>query len=399
MAKTIPAFVDPALLVWARESARLSVAELAERLKLAVDRVAAWEQGTDRPSVPQLRKLASVVKRPVAVFFLPEPPRDFDALRDFRRTMVDGAPAISSQLEAELYRAQELREAALALVDGADAVEGNRFPVTATLSESPDDVAARLRAVLSVSYEAQKGWRDSYQALSEWRLAVEALDVLVVNMSGIDVSDARGFSIAAFPWPLIALNTRDSANGRIFTLMHELAHLALHEGGICDWQDERRLVPSDRTIESFCNQVAAALLLPRDLVESTIAAAPSPRADDWSDDTLARFARRLSVSEESLLLRLLHLGRASQAHFTKMRATFQERYARAAASSSRPIVKYEKKMVGRLGTAYLDLAFGAYYAQRLTLCELSSYTGIRVQNLGKVEREAFGITRVPGVNA
>ena len=40
--------------------------------------------------------------------------------------------------------------------------------------------------------------------------------------------------------------------------------------------------------------------------------------------------------------------------------------------------------------------FNAYYERRLTLSELSSYTGVRVQHLPKVEREAFGMSRVPG---
>jgi Zn-dependent peptidase ImmA (M78 family)/transcriptional regulator with XRE-family HTH domain len=399
MAKSIPALVEPRLLVWARESARLSLGELAERLKVSGERITAWEAGAAHPSVAQLRKLAKAVRRPVAVFFLPEPPRDFEALRDFRRTTVKGAPSVSPELEAELYRAQELRAAALTLADEDDTGAGAAFPVTATQAEDPEMVGGRLRAVLDVSYEAQRGWRDSYQALDEWRTAVEALGVLVINMRGIEVEDARGFSIAAFPWPLVALNTRDAANGRIFTLMHELTHLALREGGICDWKDERHLAPTDRVIETFCNRVASAVLLPRDLVEQTTAGAPAPRADGWPDALLRTYARRLCVSEESLLLRLVQLGRASQAFYVQKRDEYRERYALAATKKSKPVVPYERVIVGRLGTAYLDLAFSAYYAQRLTLSELSSYTGVRVDNLGKVEREAFGITRVPGVSA
>jgi Zn-dependent peptidase ImmA (M78 family)/DNA-binding XRE family transcriptional regulator len=401
MAKTIPALVDPQLLSWARDSVRLSVSELAATLDVLPERIVAWESGAAHPSVAQLRKLAKAVRRPVAVFFLPEPPKDFDALRDFRRTAADGLPAISPELEAELQRAHELRDAALALASVDEEAIATTFPVTASEDEDPEVVARRLRAVLNVSYSAQRKWATPHQALNEWRAAVEDLGVLVINMRAIEVADARGFSIAGFPWPLIALNTKDAPNGRIFTLMHELAHLALHEGGICDWTEERRMAAPVRAIEAFCNRVAGAILLPPDLVEETIAAAPTQRADDWTDETLRAFARRLSVSEEALLLRLVQIGRASQAFYARKRDEFRARYEQAAANNKarKPKVRYEQMMVGRLGVAYLDLAFGAYYARKLTLSELSSYTGVRVQNLGKVEREAFGITRVPGVIA
>ena len=53
--------------------------------------------GEAHPSIPQLKKLAGVYKRPLSVFFLPEPPSDFMALRDFRRLALTGiAPSARS---------------------------------------------------------------------------------------------------------------------------------------------------------------------------------------------------------------------------------------------------------------------------------------------------------------
>lgn len=66
-------------------SAALTVEEAAKRLGQPPDRLAAWEPGEERLSVAQLRDAARVYKRPLAVFYLPEPPRDFQPLRDFRR--------------------------------------------------------------------------------------------------------------------------------------------------------------------------------------------------------------------------------------------------------------------------------------------------------------------------
>lgn len=393
MSKSPPALVEASLLLWARQSSRLPLEDIAARLKVPKSHIEAWEEGSSRPSVAQLRKLAAAYRRPVAVFFLPEPPRDFEALRDFRRTEAE-AVAISSELELDLRRATEVRDGALSLLDSDD--EGPSFPVSASLSDSPERIGEDIRRALAVTDDAQLHWGDSYKALREWRSAVEGLGVLVVNMRGVDVKDARGFSIAEFPLPLIALNAKDSANGRLFTLMHEAAHLALHDGGICDWTPERRLAPDARAVETFCNAVAAAVLLPPGLVHRVARTAQIPGPEDWSDDLLRRHARALSVSEEALLRRFVDLGLTSDRFYAAKRTEYLKRYAEAAKRQSKPVVSYERRVVGQLGLAYLDLAFSAYYARRLTLSELSSYTGVRVTNLAKVEREAFGMSRVPG---
>lgn len=372
----------------------MTVEDAAASLKLPASRVAAWEAGEEHPSVAQLRKLAQIYRRAVAVFFLPEPPKGFDTLRDFRRTSEE-APALSEELEADLRRAQELRDAALSLFELSE-VEPNSFDVSARLSEDPEVVGARIRASLAVSYDDQLAWGDSYKALREWRAAVENLSVLVINMASVNVSDARGFSIAHFPLPLIALNAKDMPNGRLFTLMHEMAHLALHDGGICDWTPERKLVTADRRVEAFCNRVSAAVLLPEDLVRTVVSFERIPAPDAWPDETLRKHSKAVSVSEEAFLRRLMDLGFATPEFYARKRSEYLERYAEGAKKASKPIVSFERRIVGRLGRAYLDLAFNAYYERRLTLSELSSYTGVRVQHLPKVEREAFGMSRVPG---
>jgi transcriptional regulator with XRE-family HTH domain len=99
MARSIPALVKPALLIWARERSGLQLEQAAQKLKIAPDILRAWETGADRPSISQVRKLGEVYKRPLAVFFLPEPPKDFDAQREFRRL-----PGVTPQNESPEMR-------------------------------------------------------------------------------------------------------------------------------------------------------------------------------------------------------------------------------------------------------------------------------------------------------
>ena len=85
MAKSLPALVEPSVLRWARESIGLTPLAASRKIKVPDERVEQWEAGERHRSIAQLREAARVYKRALAVFVLPTPPAEFDALRDFRR--------------------------------------------------------------------------------------------------------------------------------------------------------------------------------------------------------------------------------------------------------------------------------------------------------------------------
>src|SRR5688572_5896437 len=110
----IPAMVKPALLQWARENAGLSIENAALKAEIETDRLRDWEAGTDQPSIPQLRKLGEIYKRPIAVFFLSQPPHGFDPQREFRRlpglTPQVESPQLRLMLRTALFRREAARE-------------------------------------------------------------------------------------------------------------------------------------------------------------------------------------------------------------------------------------------------------------------------------------------------
>src|SRR5436190_2941328 len=142
MPRSIPALVKPALLIWARERAGLPLEDAAAKANVEVERLREWEQGQDRPSIPLLRKLGEVYKRPIAVFFLPEPPQGFDPQREFRRlpglTPQKESPEFRLALRTALFRREAARELYQSL--------GEQIPVSITSvrpDEDEEDVAQR----------------------------------------------------------------------------------------------------------------------------------------------------------------------------------------------------------------------------------------------------------------
>jgi transcriptional regulator with XRE-family HTH domain len=70
----VPARITPAVLAWARHSARLEIAVAADKADVKEKALAEWESGIAQPSLSRLRKLAQVYKRPLLVFYLNERP-------------------------------------------------------------------------------------------------------------------------------------------------------------------------------------------------------------------------------------------------------------------------------------------------------------------------------------
>ena len=88
--------VEAPILKWARDTAGLTPEEAARSLQTNEAKVLAWEQGDERPSMPQLRKVATVYKRQLSDFYLPAPPDEGPLPHDFRRLPGDGVFVASS---------------------------------------------------------------------------------------------------------------------------------------------------------------------------------------------------------------------------------------------------------------------------------------------------------------
>ena len=145
MAQRVEALVEPELLVWARKSARYDVDGAAKRVRVSPERLASWEAGDARPTVKQLRALGKVYGRPLAIFYLAEPPRDAQPLRDYRRVWGDAERVMSPQLAKEIEIARDRRNTALELLE-LEGGEPIRFRLRANLDEDPDAVVALLVA-------------------------------------------------------------------------------------------------------------------------------------------------------------------------------------------------------------------------------------------------------------
>jgi len=382
------AHVKPELIRWVREDAGLSLEEAARKAGVRPEQVAMWERGEALPTVRQLRLLGRAARRPLAVFYLPSPPQGFQAMRDFRRLPGVGAGEWSTALRLAVRAAVERREIAVELAEGLEEPVP-AFRGAADPAEPPEVVAGRLRELLGVPMEQQRGWADGYAAFNAWRSAVEELGVLVFQAPGIDLQEMRGFSLAEVPMPAIVLNVRDTPQGRIFTLVHEFCHLLIRQGGVCDLEDAGVRAPEEDRIEVFCNAVAAEALVPRDALRASETVVSHERGDPvWGDGELTTLAQEFSVSREVILRRLLTLGLTTAAFYQGTRKRFLEEYA-GRPSPSGP-VPVHRKALSQAGTPFARLVLVSYYQERITARDVSEYLGVKLRHMPGIEERVMG---------
>ncbi|MEI8395302.1 MAG: XRE family transcriptional regulator [Rhodospirillaceae bacterium] len=396
MAARIKALVKPEILVWARGSAGFTITEAARRLGKDEARLVAWETGEDAPTIPQLRELATLYKRPLAVFYLQKAPTDFQVIRDLRRLPGTGFRHLPPNLLLEIRRATQQRELALELLaDLAD--QPVPFALTANLDEDPETVGQRIRSALGVTNDEQVRWRDSdgRAAFNAWRGRIEAAGALVFQATRIASEEASGFAIADNLLPVIVVNRRDALTRRTFSLLHELAHLMLRISGVSDLEADDSRPAEDQAIEIFCNQVAAAALIPKDwLLSHPLVVAYGQRATDWTDSEIADMAKGFGISREMLVRRLLTFNRTTDAFYRQKRGQYHAEYLaqRQRQRDQRGDDGIPRNMpqetISNFGRPLVRMILGNYYQDRLTMSDVAGYLEIKTKHFAKLEQAA-----------
>ena len=388
MAARTEAPVTASVLRWARETLGLDLAHVAARAKVPSDTLADWEAGRQRPSVAKARALADLYKRPFAVFFLPEPPDDSRPPTDYRRLLDAGSRPLSSELRLAI-RWTELRQSFAAERLEKPSPYLARMVSSGRRSEAPERVTKRIREALRIGDAEQTSWRNPDVALKRWRAAAESAGVLVFQASRIDVEEMRGVSFHHPIAPAILLNSADSPRGRIFTLMHELSHLALGKAGLCDYTEPSETTNARTRIEVLCNQMAAWIVVPDAMLtkHGLVANGRSPR--DWTDDELDELSRHFSVSREVILRRLLSLGYTSQTFYKSRRSDFLEaaRRRKDSMSGREGGPPWHRRVIGYNGRRFTHLVLDAYHEEFITGSDVSELLQTKLGHLPTIEHE------------
>lgn len=354
--------VAPEILVWARESAGLSQDEARRVANVSMERLQAWETGEETvepPTVAQLRSLSNIYKRPISLFLLRAAPAERLAATYARRLHGASAEAGSRHLRFAVRDACDQRAIALQLLESLDEDPPELVRVH-VLQEDVEGSGRAIREELGVQDDDLLAWARRGQALQSWIDALDQAGVLVVQFKYVEVEERRGFAIIETPLPLIALNELDARAARLFTLLHEFAHIL---------RATNNLSTDD---ETWCNAVAAATLVPEQLVRAHLEEVG--QFDDWWAVGVD-LARAFGVSREAAFRRLATLGFITTAQYQQAR----EELGAEPKSGGRGIVTYPTGEVRRVGRQYIRVVGRAYEQGLISLHAASRYLGVQGQ--------------------
>lgn len=302
--------INPAILRWARNRLQLTEEEVVRKmgLKDKPERLQAWERGEELLTFRQAQKLARVLYIPFGYLFLSQPPLTTLPIADFRTLPESQRGKLSPELEDVLNDARRkrdwLRERRIETGQKPLAFV-RRFSTDTPARTISEDIRSVLDLPIPTARDA-KTWDEHLRILVK---NAEQAGIIVLQSGYVasnthrtlSVKEFRGFALADPYAPLIFLNTKDSVNGRIFTLVHELGHLWTGTSGISN--PEAALPEKGQlAIERLCNQVAAELLVPAKIL-----------AERWqnrpiTEETFQEFAKEFRVSVLVILIRGYETG-------------------------------------------------------------------------------------------
>ena len=199
------AYITPQVLEWARESARMSEETAAARVPVSVNKLIDWEEGTSQPTIRQAITLAKAYKRPFALFFLPEIPRDFQPLQDFRRK---GSKILGT---ASIFIIREIQQKQTWISEVNKENDEDRLPFVGRFSikDKPEVVANDILKTLDINPFRYK----MDNPIREWINRAESNGIFISRTSFIhsrlklDSEEIQGFAIADPYAPFIFINS------------------------------------------------------------------------------------------------------------------------------------------------------------------------------------------------
>lgn len=384
--------VNPEILVWARQSAGLTLEEAAkknQRLRdgqkaSAADKLNALELGMAEPSRPVLVEMARVYRRPLVTFYLSKPPAQGERGTDFRTLATDHSTADDALLDALVRDIRARQSMVRAILEDIEEAEPLPFVGSHVIGDGLPEVLASLKSLLDVDLDAYRKQRNATAAFGLLRTRAENAGVFVLlkgNLGShhtdiVDTDVFRGFTIADDVAPFVIINHHDARPAWSFTLLHELTHLLLGQTGVSGARAENDL-------ERFCDDVASEFLFPQEESKELIFA----QGTDFETIALQISARsnEANVSRTMLAYKIWRSGGIGRDTFNCLKNMFraqwlserEERREQTRQQQSGVVVNPYVTRRHQLGQPLVGLVRRAMTSGELTTSKASTVLGVR----------------------
>lgn len=366
------AHINPNMLRWARGRVGFDLHAAAKAAHVKPEQLEKWESGDSRPTFKQAQNMAQALHAPFGFFFLQQPPTEPPLLPDLRT--VGGAPVEKPSVNLqEAIKHTLQRQAWYAEYQQEQGTQPLPFVGKFKAATNPRTVAADIRQVLGVDVEqGQRQWdvyqRDLIQGAEQAGILVMRSGIVGNNTRRkLEVSEFRGFAISHPVAPVVFINSADAPAARLFTLLHELAHIWLGSSGISN------AAPGNtRQEEVACNAIAGEFLTPADTFRQA-----------WGNASpdlpvrLAELSRRFHVSQLVIMRRALDLGLMDRENYNHFYLAELARFRQAESQGG----SYYRNAGTKNSTRFARAVIAEAFSGRLLLRDAGKLLGVQPANL------------------
>ena len=380
-AKTIP--IHPSTLCWVRENVGLSIAQAAKKLKVPDAKIIAWESGEEGIGLSSARNITDKYKVPLPVLYLRDIPKEWqrEKPKDFRRPGT--RKPYSYQLCCAIRDARERQSWMREYLQNENEKPLNWLGSFSS-QQNVQDIAGWVLQWLGIDRGKIADLKNDKEALSYWTEKLETKRVLVSTNGShsahkIDRKEYSGLVLYDEYAPLILLNPADSPARRIFTLLHELAHLLLDDNSGVSQIDFRLEGADYDPIETTCNRIASNILIEDRYIK-----------EKWNDDSnleemIESLASVLKVSRSAIAVKLKKLGFIQQTKLTGLLAEYQRLYLEQLKNrSSYGRATPDKRTLNLCGNLLTQTVLIAYEQGSVNATEVYDVLGIKLKYLGRL---------------
>jgi len=366
--KSLCVEIKPEVFRWLRESSGWTQEEIAKRIKTSIQNIQNIEMGDKKPTIRQLKELSSVFKRPVAAFFLDEPIQEKPKPKDFRM-LPDKMNKFDKKTIYVLRKARRLQVLCKELSRNIDYDTKVKIKKV-KLSENPKEIAKKYRSLLELTEEKQRRFKTSYELFNYLRDIFEDMNIFVFQYS-MPVEDARGFVFVDESPYVIVVNSKDSIEARIFSLMHEFGHILLGESAI-DLPDVT--LKTRNSIEKWCNEFSSSFLLPGELAITIFELNIETITQKKS---LTSLSNKYKVSKAMLLLKMLKLNYIKKEDYENILQIYKPKIETKKKSKAGGGIPSDKKRLSEVGNKFVSLVANNYDREIITYTDALNYLSIK----------------------
>jgi len=313
--------VNPAILNWVMQKVQVENVNSS-----VIEMITKWISGEKAPTFNQIEEVSRKIGIPFGYFFLEKPPIEKCEIVDFRtvdsiniqnpsRNLIDTVDSMSSVQE---WMAEYNKD------NGASEYT---FVGSLKISDGVIPAADVIRKELNLNLDWFKNLKTAKEAFNILRNSIAGIGVIIM-MNGIvgnnthrtlSVSEFRAFTLVDPYAPLIFINSRDTDNGKLFSLLHELVHVWIGKDDF--YNDTHGVSQKVSKEEQFCNAVAAEILVPNSMF-----------LNEWSKQSgnsetiIYTLENKFICSRFTLLIKAFNTGKIEKNEFHKLLNLFKEQF-------------------------------------------------------------------------